>query len=233
MAGRGKSFQLLDFPKFAMPTVTNMDAALTSLNLIDRLGGKSFMSYAPIFARLGDFVSGAGSESYIASHLSPYSEPWKNESIQEAGRLLANYFGSRGGRWYPHSSKPIRVLGFWFKPSIKGIWFVDGRAYAVLINARKSQRLTTADMRFLARGVHELHCIDDPNDPTPLIIDVSERNIGLGRKLTAHVMSASDAITLDEFDAALREFLRALALAGVAVPAATDADSIVSLFKKK
>jgi hypothetical protein len=127
----------------------------------------------------------------------------------------------------------MRVLGFWFKPSIKGIWFVGGRAYAVLINARKSQRLTTADIRFLARGIHELHCIDDPNDPIPLIVDVSERNIGLGRKLTHHVMPASDAITLDEFDAAVREFLKALALAGVAVPSSADAENVVNLFKKK
>lgn len=178
-------------------------------------------------------VRGAGTETYVKNHFSPYDDSWKNESLQEAGRLLARYFGERGGKWYPHSSEPMRVLGFWFKPSIKGIWFVGGRAYAVLINARKSQRLTTADIRFLARGIHELHCIDDPNDPIPLIVDVSERNIGLGRKLTHHVMPASDAITLDEFDAAVREFLKALALAGVAVPSSADAENVVNLFKKK
>lgn len=128
MAARGKTFQLLDFPKFALPSVTAMDAALTSLNLIDRLGGKSFMSYAPIFSRLSDLIGGAGTDAYIKSHFAPYAEPWKNDSLQEAGRLLANYFGERGGKWYPHASKPIRVLGFWFKPSIKGIWFIEGRA---------------------------------------------------------------------------------------------------------
>jgi hypothetical protein len=63
--------------------------------------------------------------------------------------------------------------------------FVDGQAYAVLINARKGQRLFPEHLRFLARGVYELHCIDDPNDPIPLIIDVSEHEKGKGRTLRA------------------------------------------------
>jgi hypothetical protein len=60
MAARGKTFQLLDFPKFALPSVTNMDAALTSVNLVDRLGGKSFMSYSAIFARLPIWYAARG-----------------------------------------------------------------------------------------------------------------------------------------------------------------------------
>jgi hypothetical protein len=38
---------------------------------------------------------------------------------------------------------------------------IDGKAFAVLINARKQQRLFPEHVRFLARGVHELHCIDE------------------------------------------------------------------------
>jgi hypothetical protein len=45
MAGRGKYFELLDFPKFATPSVVGMDAVQTSYNLLDRLGGQGFMSY--------------------------------------------------------------------------------------------------------------------------------------------------------------------------------------------
>jgi hypothetical protein len=71
-----------------------------------------------------------------------------------------------------------KVLAFWFKPSIKGVWYVDGQAYAVLINARKGQRLFPDHVRFLARGVYELHCIDDPADPIPLILDVSQHEEG-------------------------------------------------------
>jgi hypothetical protein len=232
MARRGKTFELLDFPKFAAPSVLRMDAAQTAGNLIERLGGVSFMSYGQIWPRMSDIVNGFADETFICREFSAYSDDWKNNSIQDAARLLAEHFGRRG-KWYPFSTEPVYVLGFWFKPSIKGIWFVDGQAYAVLINARKSQRLPDEVIRFLGRGVYELHCVDDPNDPIPLVIDLSEHQKGEGRRLRVHVVPAGSAITLDEFDAAVREFVKALALAGVAVPSEAAAEDIVNLFKKR
>ena len=86
-------------------------------------------------------------------------------------------------------------------------------------------------VRFLARGVYELHCIDDPNDPIPLIIDVSEPERGKGRMLRAYEMPVEKAISLDQFDDAVRQFLQALALAGVALP--TEAVDVIDLFKKR
>jgi hypothetical protein len=230
MAGRGKYFELLDFPKFAYPSVARMDAAQTAGNLIERLAGQGFMSYSMIWSRLEPIVAGYATESFITTEFCPYEEDWKNNSIQDVVRLLKQHFGGRG-RWYRHPQQPTKVLGFWFKPSIKGVWWVDGQAYAVLINARKQQRLFPEHIRFLARGVHELHCIDDPNDPIPLIIDVSEPDKGKGRVLRAHVMPVEKAISLEEFDDAVRQFLKALQLAGVALP--TDAVDVIDLFKKK
>src|ERR1700676_2412755 len=52
-----------------------------------------------------------------------------------------------------------------------------------------------------------------------------------GRVLRAHVMPVEKAISLDEFDDAVRQFLKALQLAGVALP--TDAVDVIDLFKKK
>ncbi len=230
MAGRGKYFELIDFPKFASPSVVGMDPTQTSFNLIERLGGKSFMSYRMIWTRMAPIVGGFATEAFIAREFSPYTDDWKNNSIHDVVRLLRDHFGGRG-RWYPHSPKPTKVLGFWFKPSVKGIWFVDGQAYAVLINARKGQRLFPDHVRFLARGVHELHCIDDPNDPIPLIIDVSEHQRGDGRVLRAYEVPAEHAITYEEFDTAVRQFLRALELAGVALP--TDIADVVDLFRRR
>ena len=151
-------------------------------------------------------------------------------SIADAVRLLRKHFGGRG-TWYPLSTRPVSVLGFLFKPSIKGIWFVDGKAHAVLINARKHQCLFPEHLRFLARGIYELHCIDDPNDPIPLIVDLSEHDLGKGRLLHVHSMPVEQAITLDEFDSAVREFVRALELAGVA--RAIPDGSIIDLLKKR
>jgi hypothetical protein len=125
MAGRGKYFELLDFPKFAFPSVIGMDAAQTAGNLIDRLAGKSFMSYSMIWSRLEPIVAGHATESFIISGFNRYEDDWKNESLQGVARLLKAYFGGRG-RWYRHPPRPTKVLGFWFKPSIKGVWWVDG-----------------------------------------------------------------------------------------------------------
>ncbi|MCC8956156.1 hypothetical protein H8B02_22815 [Bradyrhizobium sp. Pear77] len=230
MASRGKTFELLDFPKFAYPSVVGMDAVLTSQNVSDRLGGGGFMSYAAIWPRMAAIVGGHANDAFIEKEFGFYDEDWKNESIRDAVRLLRKHFGGRG-TWYSLPTKPISVLGFLFKPSIKGIWFVDGRAYAVLINARKRQRLFPDHLRFLARGVYELHCIDDPNDPTPLIIDLSEHDLGEGRSLNVHEMPVESAISLDEFDAAVREFVKALELAGVA--RALPDGSIIDLFRKR
>lgn len=230
MASRGKVFELLDFPKFAYPSVFGMDAVLTSTNVLERLGGGGFMSYGPIWSRMQAIIGGHATEQFITDEFAFYKEPWKNDSLREAVRLLKRHFGGRG-TWYHASPKPISVLGFLFKPSIKGIWFVDGKAYAVLINARKRQRLFPEHIRFLARGIYELHCINDPNDPIPLIIDLSEHNLGEGRLLNVHEVAVERAITLDQFDVAVREFVKALELAGVA--RAVPGGSIIDLFRKR
>jgi hypothetical protein len=114
--------------------------------------------------------------------------------------LLKEHFGGRG-TWYAQPSKPKYVLGFWFKPSIKGIWFVDGQAYAVA--ARKQQRLSEQDIQFVARGIYELHCIDDPNDPIPLILDLSAHP-GEKRRLRAYTVRADEAISLEAFEVSIR-----------------------------
>lgn len=230
MSGRAKYFELLDFPKFAYPSVIDMDAALTASNLLERLGGKGFMSYAQIWSRMNVIVSGRATKTFIDENFRAYSDDWKNTSIQEVVQLLSNHFGGRG-TWYPFSLKPKKVLGFWFKPSIKGIWFVDGQAYAVMINARKGQPLFPDHLRFLARGIYELHCIDDPNDPIPVIIDVSAPEGGKNRELRVHMIPSTSAISLEEFDDAIRIFVRALEIAGVARPIDTI-DSMIDLFKK-
>lgn len=231
MAGRGKVFELLDFTKFAYPSVLGMDAALTSNNLMERLGGSGgFMSYGAIWPRMLAIVKGYATDRFITEEFSFYEESWKNDSLREAVRLLKSHFGGKG-TWYPMPTTPIFVLGFLFKPSIKGIWFVDGKAYAVLINARKRQRLFPDHLRFLARGIYELHCIDDPNDPIPLIVDLSEHSLNEGRLLNVHEMPIEKAVSLDEFDSAVREFVRALELAGIA--RAVPDGSVVDLFRKK
>ena len=69
-----------------------------------------------------------------------------------------------------------------------------------------------------------------PNDPVPLIVDLSEHRRGQGRELRVHTIPVEQSISLDEFDASVRQFLKALELAGVAVP--PDAPDVINLFKR-
>lgn len=230
MTNSAKFFELLDFTKFGAPSVAKIDADQTAISLIERLFGEGFMSYNSIWSRMGTIVDGHASDSFILSIFNFYKDEWKNSTLREVVHLLKDRFGGRG-TWYPVRSKPMFVLGFWFKPSIKGIWFVDGQAYAVLINPRKTQKLSRDDARFLARGVYELYCVDDPNDPIPLIIDLSEHRKGEGRIFREYKFSKQDMISLEDFESSIREFLKALRIAGVAVP--DNAGDVVNLLKRK
>ena len=188
------------------------------------------MSYGQIWPRMDDVVRGHATESYVRQQFKAYADDWKNETIRNVVRMLCKIFGGKG-TWYPERSKPKYILGFWFKPSIKGIWFFEGKAYAVLINARKTQPLNLEDVRFLARGVYELHCIDDPNDPVPLIIDLAEHQKGKGRELRVFPVTANEAVPPNVFERSVREFLSALHIAGISLPL-PPLESVMTLFRR-
>jgi hypothetical protein len=228
---RGKCFELIDVVKFALPNVLRLEAAATSYNLAERVAGGGFMSYGAMWSRIDVLVSGRASDDFVETTFSFYQDDWKNEQIREAYRLLRDRFGGKG-RWYGISHAPIYVLGFWFKPSIKGIWFHDGKAYAVLVNPRKRQALTDSDVRFLARGVYDLHCIDDPNDPTPLIVDLSQHDGDKGRKARIYEVRPDEAVSLEAFEYSIREFIAALNIAGVSLPPPPEVEHILDLFRR-
>jgi hypothetical protein len=77
MAGRGKYFELLDFPKFADPSVLTLQAAPTALQLRERLGGGGFMSYNQIWPRFDMVVRGFATETYIVNTFRAYRDSWK------------------------------------------------------------------------------------------------------------------------------------------------------------
>jgi len=231
MAGRGKFFELLDFVKFALPNVLSLDASRTASNLAERTGGGGFMSYGQMWPRLDVLVRGLATDTFIESEFSAYTDDWKNKSIRAAYRLLREHLGGRGA-WYPGPKAPTYVLGFWFKPSIKGIWFHEGRAYAVLINPRKGQPLSRNDVRFLARGVYELHCINDPNNPVPLVVDLSKHDEDQERKARIYEVPPDEAVSLEVFEYSVREFLVALSWAGISLPPPPEIAHVLDLFRR-
>lgn len=102
----------------------------------------------------------------------------------------------------------------------------------MLINARKGQPLSPGDVRFMARGVYELHCREDPNDPIPLIVDLGQHDEDEERKARVYEVMAGEAVSLEAFETSIREFLIALNLAGVALPPPLDVEHILDLFKR-
>lgn len=231
MAGRGKYVDLTDITKFAFPNVLSLQAAPTAARLLERTVGGGFMSYGQIYPRLQIAVSGYATDAFIETEFRAYKAEWKNKAIREAFRLLRDVFGGRGN-WYRMPNVRTYVLGFWFKASIKGFWSVDGKVYAVLINARKGQPLSQDDVRFLARGVYELDCRDNPNNPIPMIIDLGLHEEDSERKARVYQLAPDETISLEAFEGATREFLIALNMAGIALPPPPAAVSVLDLFKR-
>lgn len=231
MAGHGKYYELLDVPKFALPHVLALQAEPTSFNLAERTVGGGFMSYGQIWPRFDLIVKGYATDDFIASSFTAYEADWKNNAIREAFRLLRNHFGGKGN-WYRLQNARTYVLGCWFKTSIKGYWVCEGKVYAVLVNCRKTQPLSMNDVRFLGRGVYELHCIDNPNNPIPLIVDLGLHAEDKERKVRVFEMPVEEAISLEAFETSVREFLVALNLAGIALPPPPDVEHVLDLFRR-
>ena len=188
------------------------------------------MSYGQIWPRFDVIVRGLADDDFITSAFSSYKLAWKNEAIRKAFRLLRDHFGGKG-RWHKLPQTRTYVLGCWFKTSIKGYWVVDQKVYAVLVNCRKSQPLSHEDVRFLARGIYELYCIDDPNNPVPLIIDLGQHSEDKERKVRTYEMPMTEAASIEVFESSLREFLVASNLAGISLPP-PDAGEILDLFRR-
>jgi hypothetical protein len=231
MAGRGKFFELLDIVKFARPNIVTLQPSPTALLLTERLGGGGFMSYGSLYSRIRFIVSGLATDQFIQDEFSFYEDDWKNKSLQAAFTLLRDHMDSKGN-WYPISTTASYILGFWFKPSIKGFWYHDEQTYAVLINARKGQPLDQNAVRFLARGVYELHCIDNPNNPIPFIIDLSQHAEDKERKARIYPVSVEEAISLEAFEQTVRDFLVALNQAGISLPPPPEVEHILDLFRR-
>lgn len=225
-----KRFELLDCPKFAYPSLANIDVQHTAQNIQERLNTKGFLNYGQVRARVPDLVGGRIDQAYIEQFLNGYDDDWKNENLQEVTSLLGSVLAGKG-RWFKNGTAPFEVLpGAFFKPSIWGTWYVDKKAYSVGINARKHQRVFPEHARFLARGIYEFHSIDDPHNARPLILDLSAGDDGKRELKRFDFQSDNQMMSVDQFEHILRRFFDALALAGVTTVPASG--FVADLFRK-
>jgi hypothetical protein len=231
MADTRRVFQLLDVPKFAYPSLANIDSVQTANNITDRLNGRAFMSYSRPLALIPKIVRNELSAEQLGSMFNSYKEDWKNVSQREVAVALHGAFGGKGV-WYPIPPKPVQVFdGLWFKPSVRGVWFDGTDPFMVAINPRKHQRLVPDHLAFLARGMHELYGIDDPNDPLSLIVDLSVDETGRARTTRQAIVPESRMIDVIQFEEIMRLFFESLRLAGVeAVP--RDLRDVTDMLKR-
>jgi hypothetical protein len=206
-----KTFESLDIVRFAVPDVRNLDVGRTAVSLRERLGGTGFMSYDPLWRR----VSAVAARSVTDAEIEGW---WKSSTLIEAMKVLRDQYADIG-RWY-HFPQTVRdVLGLSFKSSIRGISFSKTYgAEAHIINPRKGQVLTSDDLAFLARAAYEEHCIDDPNDPQPVVFDLSSRNGSKVRHPTIYRGLTPKMISVEEFESIIEKFFDAAVLAGYQLP---------------
>lgn len=215
MSKTRKVFELRDVPKFAYPSLERLDPELTAINLRDRLDGKSFLSYGSPLAKIPDIVAGRLSLDGINSTFAGYKTEWKNKAVRDVARLLHAELYKRG-KWYQVPSRPSELFqGLWFKPSVNGIWFVDDVAYMVSVNPRKGQHFVPYHTSFLGRGMHELHGIDDPNNPVPLVLDLSVPPDKRERSMSRTYVTEREMISAEEFERIMKGFFEALRIAGI------------------
>ncbi len=100
MSDSRRVFQLLDVPKFAYPSLSELDPIQTANNILDRLHGKSFMSYSRPLGLMPKIVRGEITSADIPSMFTSNKEEWKNVNQREVAKSLYNSFGGKGA-WLP------------------------------------------------------------------------------------------------------------------------------------
>lgn len=226
MAANRKIFQLQDVARFARPTLTDIDPVLTAAAIQEGRSGQSFLSYTQLWPFLKEAARKRHSETELANRFTAYKAPWKNKKLRECAGLLSQIV-TPGARWYPASLQPIEIFpGAYFRPSLRGVLVSGGQPFMLGINPRSSQIISADDASFWARGLYELHGIDDPNDPVPMIVDLSDR-YGAGRVLYSRQFDADSMMSAALFEEVITRFFQAMEIAGLtsvpkSVPDMTD-----------
>ena len=205
-----KVFNILDVPRFARPCLSEIDVIQTAQELRIRLQTTGWMSYNPLWPRI-NFVKGkVVSEDVIKTW-------WKSESLIEAMMILKDEF-AQSDPWYGFTENLRDISGILFKPTVKGIRVRPERFEALVINPRKGQPIDDYDARFLARAAYEEHCIDDPNNPEPVIIDLSKPKFSKVRLRRRFTNMRERMISIEEFEQILGTFFEAAQIAGYEIP---------------
>ena len=230
-------FEPTDIPYLSFPSLSDINVAETSRQIVkhDRRSAKK--SYNPNFSQMKNICTGMADLALLKSDLAP-KKPIKPQtaawmkSVYAVCECLYTVYGAEQSTWYPARRVPIEILpGAWFKSAIRGVRVNNGVAKAHLINPRKSMFLREVDFAFLARWLIEFHIRDDANIQGFEIVDFGANPNGGDRSIRIRTDESLAPMTLEVFEATIERFLDAVQLAGFAT-LPNDAAQTTDLFRK-
>lgn len=203
-----KTFEALDFMRFALPNVWEIDTRLTAANpeLLSFLQGRGWGSYGPLWKRMPRIWKHALSDSEISSW-------WKTGWLIDGMKALRDEYKGEGN-WYPISQEVRYVGGIKLRTSIRGVLFTQNYGPEVhVINPRKSQTIDNRALGFLARAAYEEYAIDDPNLPKVAVLDMGSKKRGKVRDIKMYRGEVVEMMPVEHFEYSVNAFLEALVIA--------------------
>lgn len=225
--------ELMDVPYLAAPSVANLDVNLTALKIARYRQGHSNKTYDGVFQQVADMTTGMASVAALKAAFEGVKDPAWKAQLQDVSERLYGIFGRGVSRWYAADRKPRELFDrTWFKHAIRGVWVRERKATATLVNARKGLCFNPTDRAFLARGIYEFYLRDDPNIHDQLIVDLGAAPRTDARATRLYTSAEVEPMALEQFEAILKSFLRAVERAGFSTQPAAG-QSIADLFRKK
>jgi hypothetical protein len=208
--------ELLDVIQFATPSIAKLDLELTAKKISHFKKKGTPKSYNIAFDLLPKIATGLIKRQDVIAYLNTHPIADWRPFVEDVGIRLYEIFSEIECSWYPTGRKPIQTFSdVWTKPAIRGVAVSKGEARPCLINPRASLYLgNDNNLSFIARGVHELHVIDDVQATGTLIIDLGKHPATKLRENRVHYSEEIEMISLDEFESILRRFVEAVKLAG-------------------
>lgn len=208
--------ELLDIPFFARgPDLLQLNVGLTSKAIrAERRSDAGGRSYDPIFAIIHHLVHPMMSRSDVKRLFRDHKDQEWAKHLRTVALAIFDAHRQFKGSWYSVGRKPRVSNGLVIKPAIRGVKVLDQEPFPVLVNARKTLDLDFQALRFLARGVFELHGRDMPNVDRVAIWDVSRSMVSGGRHFSEILFAEEEMLSLEEFDQVVDRFLRAVTGAG-------------------
>ena len=211
--------ELLDVVQLSSPNFENSNEFETAKRILSyRMRGSSNPpSYDMAFAQMRNIVSGYLKKVDLVRHLETHGNDRWRSNLVDVGERLFDIFSKDHCDWHPSGRRPIETFsGIWVKPAIRGVRVVgNGEAFPCLVNPRSSLFFGSRALSFVARGIYEFHVIDNPKAIGPMIVDLGRDHISGVRANRVFMPGQLSMMPLEEFEQVLRQFLKAVELAGL------------------